>query len=194
MSDFNDFSSIEDYQGDYLSDVDTLLDTLTNPRSYEDVRREAIKKYSSVYKDSLAFDMVMADKSTRIRLLQDPVYINATKALKAFMYEEQLKEIRSLMVSARGEKDSSATKIRAIEMKNKLLFQDLMIDADESNALNISFTAMSKEDFEKLDSVEIFYGSGSSVDISKMRAEGEELTPEEKIKEKLKKETTKNGK
>ena len=55
-----------------------------------------------------------------------------------------------------------------------------MIDADESNALNISFTAMSKEDFEKLDSVEIFYGSGSSVDISKMKAEGEELTPEEK--------------
>ena len=71
-------------------------------------------------------------------------------------------------------------------MKNKLLFQDLMIDADESNALNISFTAMSKEDFEKLDSVEIFYGSGSSVDISKMKADGEELTPEEKIKEKLK--------
>ena len=48
MSDFNDFSSIEDYQGDYLSDVDTLLDTLTNPRSYEDVRREAIKKYSCI--------------------------------------------------------------------------------------------------------------------------------------------------
>lgn len=187
MSDFNDFSTVEDYQDDYLSDVDTLLDTLDKPRSYEDIRREAIKKYSSVYKDSLAFDMVMADKATRVRLLQDPIYINATKALKAFMYEEQLKEIKSLMVSARGEKDSSATKIRAIEMKNKLLFQDLMVDADESNALNVTFTAMSREDFEKLDTVEIFYGSGSSVDLSKMRAEGEELTPEEKMKEKLNK-------
>jgi len=72
-------------------------------------------------------------------------------------------------------------------MKNKLLFQDLMVDADESNALNVTFTAMSKEDFEKLDSVEIFYGSGSAVDLSKMRAEGEELTPEEKMKEKLEK-------
>lgn len=187
MSDFNDFSTVEDYQDDYLSDVDTLLDTLNKPRSYEEIRREVIKKYSSVYKDSLAFDMVMADKATRVRLLQDPIYINATKALKAFMYEEQLKEIKSLMVSARGEKDSSATKIRAIEMKNKLLFQDLMVDADESNALNVTFTAMSKEDFEKLDTVEIFYGSGSSVDLSKMRAEGEELTPEEKMKEKLNK-------
>ena len=37
MSDFNDFSTVEDYQDDYLSDVDTLLDTLNKPRSYEEI-------------------------------------------------------------------------------------------------------------------------------------------------------------
>ena len=47
-------------------------------------------------------------------------------------------------------------------MKQKLLLEDLNINKDDSNALNIAFTAMSKEDFEALETVEINQGGNST--------------------------------
>lgn len=151
---------------------------------YEALREKAIEAFGYVYKDTLAFDMVLADKSERTRLLQDNIYLTQTKAVRASLYKEQLEEINKLIEGDfRSDKDSSATKIRAIEMKNKLLFQDMMIDADESNALNVAFVSMTREDFESTDTIEVHFGEGSSfVDLSDMRADEDEETPEEKIK------------
>jgi hypothetical protein len=47
-------------------------------------------------------------------------------------------------------------------MKQKLLLEDLNITKDDSNALNVAFTAMSKEDFEALSTVEINQGGNST--------------------------------
>ena len=47
-------------------------------------------------------------------------------------------------------------------MKQKLLLEDLNITKDDSNALNVTFVAMSKEDFEALDTVEINEGSNTT--------------------------------
>ena len=153
-------------------------------KEYSVLREEAIEAFGFIYKDTLAFDMVLADKSERTRLLQDNIYLSRTKAKRAYLYKEQLTEINKLIEGDfRSEKDSSATKIRAIEMKNKLLFQDMMIDADESNALNVAFVSMTREDFESTDTIEVHSGSGESfVDLSDMRAEEDEETPEEKLK------------
>ena len=107
--------------------------------------------------------------------------------MKADMYYEQITVIDDVIEDVRSDKDNSSTRLKALEMKQKLLFQDMMIDADESNALNITFTAMDREAFEKMETVEIFSkGNAKTADLSAMKAEGEELSPEERMKEKNK--------
>jgi hypothetical protein len=46
-------------------------------------------------------------------------------------------------------------------MKQKLLLEDINITKDESNALNVAFVAMSREDFESLETVEVNHGGNS---------------------------------
>lgn len=157
---------------------------INEDKEYKDIREVAIDNYRGIYKDSLAFDRCGLDKPMRTRLLQDPVYLKATRALRAEMYFEQITTIDDIITDTRGEKDSSATKLKALEMKQKLLFQDMMLDADESNALNIAFVAMTREEFEKLETVEISEGSAET-DLSNLKAEGEDETPEERMKSKI---------
>ena len=46
-------------------------------------------------------------------------------------------------------------------MKNKLLLEDLNVNKDDSNALNVTFVAMSREDFEAQEVVEVVEGDNA---------------------------------
>lgn len=110
-------------------------------------------------------DACKVPKDVRIRMLEDPEYIAETKATKAYLFINQLEELDNVIAgnydnSEKGS-DRSATVLRCLELKQKLLLEDLNVTKDESNALNVSFIAMSKEDFEALDSVEINQGGNS---------------------------------
>ena len=48
-----------------------------------------------------------------------------------------------------------------MELKQKLLLEDLEANRDESKALNVAYIAMSKEDFEALSTVEVNHGGNS---------------------------------
>lgn len=129
---------------------------------YEELRDRCIKSYAKLYKDALVFDICKVDKQTRLRLQQDPVYITETKALKAGLFLDQLDTLDDVLSGAyAGEKptDQSSNILKALEMKNKLLLEDLSVNKDESNALNVTFTALTAEDFEALDTVEVNRGS-----------------------------------
>lgn len=133
--------------------------------AYEDVRTRCINEYRKLYKDSLVFDICKIDKPTRLRLQQDPVYIAETKAAKASLFVEQLDLLDTVLAGQYfGEKsgDTSSTILKALEMKNKLLLEDLNVNKDDSNALNITYTAMTKEDFENSGTVEIIEGSSTA--------------------------------
>lgn len=133
---------------------------------YEQVRKECIKNFGKLFKDSVVFDICKVDKRTRIRLQQDPVYITETKALKARLFLDQLDILDNVLAGqyAPAEKptDQSGNVLKALEMKNKLLLEDLNVNKDDSNALNVTFTAMSREDFEALDTVEVSGGSNNA--------------------------------
>lgn len=137
-------------------------------RSYEEIRDLCIEKFRTIYKDSLVFDYCKVDKQTRIRLLEDEKYIKETKAAKASLFIDQLEVLDNVLSGyyANSEKpqDQSGVVLKALEMKNKLLLEDLNVTKDESNALNVTFVAMSREDFEALDTVEINEG-GNSVEL-----------------------------
>ena len=137
--------------------------------NYEKLREQCIKTYGKIYKDSLVFDICKVDKQTRIRLQQDAVYVAETKALKASLFLNQLDILDNVLAGtyANSEKptDTSATVLKALEMKNKLLLEDLNVNKDESNALNVAFTALSAEDFKALETVEISEGSNNNMEL-----------------------------
>ena len=133
---------------------------------YEKLRNDVIKKYKIVYKDSVAMDACKVPKDIRIRMLDDTEYIAETKAIKAFLFIDQLSELDNVITgnydnSEKGS-DRSATVLKCLELKQKLLLEDLNVTKDDSNALNVAFTAMSKEDFEALSTVEVHQGGNST--------------------------------
>ena len=135
-------------------------------KTYEELRDEVISKYKVVYKDSIAMDACKVPKELRIRMLEDPEYIAETKAIKAHLFISQLDELDNIVAgnydnSEKGT-DRSATVLRCLELKQKLLLEDLNVNKDESNALNVTFVAMSREDFEALETVEINQGGNSN--------------------------------
>lgn len=134
---------------------------------YEELRKKCIESFKILYKDSLVFDYNEVPKDVRIRLLDDPIYLAKTKALKAGLFIEQLDILNNVLAgSYQGEKqtDQSGVILKALELKNKLLLEDLNVTKDESNALNVTYVAMSREDFEALETVEVSEG-GNSVEL-----------------------------
>lgn len=133
---------------------------------YEKLRDRVISKFKILYKDALAMDMCEVPKDIRIRLLDDPLYLSKTKALRAGLFAQQLETLDAVLAGsyANSEKptDQSGTVLKALEMKQKLLLEDLNITKDDSNALNVAFTAMSREDFEALSTVEVHQGGNST--------------------------------
>lgn len=134
-------------------------------KTYEQLREEVVKKFGIVFKDSVAMDACKVPKDVRLRMLEDPEYIADTKALKANLFITQLDELDNVIAGSydNSEKgsDRSATVLRCLELKQKLLLEDLNINKDESNALNVAFIAMTKEDFEALETVEVNHGGNS---------------------------------
>ena len=133
---------------------------------YEKLREDVISKFRVVYKDSVAMDACKVTKDIRIRMLEDPEYIAETKAIKAYLFIDQLSELDNVITgtydnSEKGS-DRSATVLKCLELKQKLLLEDLNVTKDDSNALNVAFTAMSKEDFEALSTVEVHYGGNTT--------------------------------
>ena len=137
-----------------------------NQEEYESLRDRVVSKFKILYKDSLAMDSCEVPKDIRIRLLEDPIYQAKTKAAKANLFEQQLETLDAVLAGAycNSDKptDTSGTVLKALEMKNKLLLEDLNVTKDDSNALNVTFVAMKREDFEALETVEINIGGNST--------------------------------
>ena len=83
------------------------------------------------------------------------------------MYATQIDKLDDIMTASNGldDKDNSASILKALDMKNKLLFQDLNMEADESNTLNITFVPISREDLEDKYEVHI---SSSNMEVNEL--------------------------
>lgn len=135
---------------------------------YEKLRSQCIDKFKLIPKDQIVFDACEVPKEVRIRLLDDQVYLAKTKAIRANMFIDNIKLLDKAISGAfTGEKDTDQTGnvLKATEMKNKILFDELNVNKDESNALNVTFVAMSREDFERCETVEVFEGSNNSTEL-----------------------------
>ncbi len=131
-------------------------------KEYEALRTQCIDKFRLIPKDQIVFDACEVPKEIRIRLLDDEVYLSKTKAIRANQFIENIKILDKAIAGAFvGGKDTDQTGnvLKASELKNKILFDELNVNKDESNALNVTFTAMTKEDFQALETIEVNEGS-----------------------------------
>ena len=83
---------------------------------YEELRSDVIDKFRIVYKDAVAMDACKVPKDIRLRMIDDPVYISETKAIKAHLFIDQLEELSNIIAgtydnSEKGS-DRSATVLR----------------------------------------------------------------------------------
>jgi len=138
-------------------------------RTYEQIKFEALEAYQGIYKDSLAFDLARVCKADRMRLLEDEEYLSETKAIKASLYAKQIKIINNVidLQYSDTEKGNNASEVlKALEMRDKLLFKDLNIEADESNALNVVMIEMDKASFEAMETVTISITDTNQANLS----------------------------
>ena len=152
--------------------------------SYEELRQRCIDDFALLYRDDLAFDLNCVPKKTRIKLSEDPVYKMKTKAVLAKMYGEQihtLQDIKNIPLVSEDGKDNTRTILSALQQQNDLIFKNLA-DADDSSRINITFMAMTKEDFLADDNVDVFIGTKTDAQLSG----GQTVSEEEKFKEKVK--------
>ena len=138
---------------------------MAEEKTYEQLREDVIKQFKILYKDALAMDICKVPKEVRLRMLEDPYYIAETKSIRAGLFVEQLKILNGVLAGNYNNSDkptdSSQTVLKALELKQKLLLEDLNVTKDESNALNVTFIAMKREDFEAMETVEVSEGSNS---------------------------------
>lgn len=132
---------------------------------YVDLRSKCIRTYGKLYKDSLVFDAHKVDKPTRVRLQADSIYVAETKALKSRLFQDQLDildNVISGMYAGEKQTDQSGVVLKAMEMKTKLLLDDLDVNADDSSALNVTFVAMDSASFSSCPTVEVVDGSSDA--------------------------------
>ena len=135
------------------------MNVMGNIRDYEELRDSCIADFRKVYKDSIVFDMNECSQEERTMLSQDPEYLKKTKAYKAKLYAENLGYYNRVLQDEFGDADktiSPADVMKAVEARNKILFSDLNIDADDANSINIMMTFLSKEDMEKITNLTAF--------------------------------------
>lgn len=168
-------------------------------QEYEELRKQCIEKFKVIPKDQVVFDACEVPKEIRILLLEDEVYLSKTKAIRANMFIDNIKIYdRAIAGAYTGGKDVDQTGnvLKASEMKNKILFDELNVNKDESNALNVIFLGMDKESLLALDTVELNEGSNKNELGADFGAGGEDDSFESRMKartqEKLK-ELEENG-
>jgi hypothetical protein len=150
------------------------IDMDESKKSYEDYRTMAIMNYKKVYKDSLAFDMAKVPKDFRLILVEDDVYLTDTKAIKAELYAKSITTLQEVIDGDYAEdgKDPTGNLLKALEMRNKILFNDLNIEADESNALNITMVELSREALSMMETVEVSISGSNDADSSFAQEKG----------------------
>ena len=182
--------------------------------NYSDPRiPEVLEAFELLLNDSMALDYCGITGKSRKLILSDTEFIRAAKKIKAGKYIEEIKDVNELMKSlghtksdenARfSEGDEDPTKIINLKMKVASMRRDMLSltsndkETEESESLNIFFIDVSREEFERLQNVEIHDGDENAKLVTDESKEAPDVLSgrrkkEEKTKTSLPKELASN--
>lgn len=135
---------------------------------------EVLQAFELLLNDSMALDYCGITGKDRKLILNDADFIRKSRQIKAEKYLEEIKDINSIVKSigrggadenARfGEGDEDPTKIITLKMKAQSMRRDMLSlssndkEIEESESLNIFFIDVTREEFERMLTVEIHDG------------------------------------
>lgn len=155
----------------------------------EELIDRCINAFAKLQDDTLALDFIGVKGKLRPIVLKDERYRTETRKLKARLYMNEIDDIESLMKELdknsevleeegydvrnprevkdyeREKKDDMNMRLKLMSMRRDLLSVTKQKEVDEADALNIFFVPLTREEFEKMQNVEIH--DGGDVDISR---------------------------
>lgn len=166
-----------------------------SPKYLEALIDNVVLAYDTFYSDSTALDYCCVTGKTRSIILNDERYKVLTRKARATKFLAELEEIEGISSDLRGTsidaddydirdtkqkqqydkdyKDLFGMRLRAAEMRRDLLnMTSSDSEAEELNAVNVFYVALTKAEFEKMKNVEIYSGTDGS-DASSAFAETE---------------------
>jgi len=169
-----------------------------SPDYYDILRKNCIKAYSKLLNNSKALDINRVSGKMRITILEDPIYKQETRGIRAQMVLKEIEDldrITGLLNSAMDESDEEEDEeeeeevdvrglrkrkppkktvvkkpvrkidkdfvnmqLKTSQVRRELLELDKVEEDNEDASINIFFYACTKEEFEKIDTVEVYEG------------------------------------
>jgi len=135
---------------------------------------EVLEAFELLLNDSMALDYCGITGKDRKMILNDPAFAREARRIKAGKYIEEIKDINDLVKSlgrsgadenARiGGNDEDPTKVITLKMKVASMRREMLSlssndkETEESESLNIFFIDVTREEFEKMQNVEVHEG------------------------------------
>jgi hypothetical protein len=153
----------------------------SHPDYFRVLVRNCITAYAKLFNDKYALDFNKVVGSMRTLIMEDKEYQQETRSIKAQQMMNEAEEIEELALLAEGEgdpnskdprekgkkrkitgadKDMLNMRFKAAQMRRDLLNLNAANDEqEEANAINLFFIPVGREEFEKLETVELNNGT-----------------------------------
>lgn len=134
---------------------------------------EVLEAYELLLNDSMALDYCGIVGKDRKMILNDPEFAREARRIKASKYIDEIKDINGIVRSLNsgggdnariGGEDEDPSKIINLKMKVAVMRREMLSlssndkESEESESLNIFFIDVTREEFEKLQNIEIHAG------------------------------------
>ena len=154
---------------------------------------EVLAAYELLLNDAMALDYCGITGKDRKLILNDPVFSSEARKIKAGKYIEEIKDINNIIKTLNvthtkenariGDEPEDPTKMITLKMKVASMRREMLSlttsdkDTDEAESLNIFFIDVSREEFERLQNVEIHEGDSDS----RLTADSDKEAPVDRI-------------
>jgi len=157
---------------------------------------EVLEAYKLLLNDSMALDYCGVTGKDRMLILNDPIFAREAKKIKAERYIEEIKDINDMIksISKKGSDDNARvgavdedpTKLITLKMKATSMRREMLslssedTENEETQSLNIFFIDVTREEFLRLENVEVHAGDENAKLVSDENKEAPIMSAEKR--------------
>ena len=159
---------------------------------------DVLEAYKLLLNDSMALDYCGITGKDRMLILNDAVFSRETKKIKAERYIEEIKDINEMIksITKKGSDDNARfsedaedpTKLITLKMKATSMRREMLslssedTENEETQSLNIFFVDVTREEFLRLENVEVHEGDENAKLVTDENKDAPIMTAEKRKK------------
>jgi hypothetical protein len=132
----------------------------------DELKAACIRSYSGTLNYGMALDINKVSGQDRVDLMKDTAFLIETRAIYAQTYADRIAAIEQFMADLgtvtgddKVNKDVLASRLKLMDMKNDIIKEERALASDnEDSTINIVFEALTREDFERRENIEVHGG------------------------------------